>query len=1226
MNENIITGNEKLIKGSEKLKMKSEKSRKIKYSSLFFLLFSFALYAQTTNLSTGENYIYTKTCLNEDCTKKTEAVEYSDGLGRSKQVISIKASPNGKDIVIPLEYDAFGRQVKSYLPIPQAGTQNGAFYTDPKSIAPQTYGSDPYFYSESVMENSPAAKILSGTKPGADYHGHSVSYGYELNAVNEVKKYTVTTAWTGGATGNTVSASGNYSAGTLIKTSVTDEDGHKTTEFKNGKGQTVLVRKENTDTYYAYNKYGQLAFVIPPLAVSQALTPALLNDLCYQYKYDLKGRQVEKKLPGKGWEYTVYDKQGRVLMTQDAHMGASRQWLFSKYDKYGRVAYTGLYTSSQDYGSQGRQSEQNTADTAGAAAVQNEGRHAGGFAANGVTAYYTNAVYPTAFTKILSVNYYDTYPAGSPARPAQVLGKNTIGDDMAAAVNTKNLPTASYVKNIEDDSWTRNYIWYDEKARAVGTYAVNHLGGYTRTESLPDFAGMVQQTRVYHARLSSDTPKVITQTFEYDSGNRLKKQWHQVDGQPQELLSENTYNELSRIVNKKVGNNLQSIDYAYNLRGSVTKVNDPAGLGTDLFAYALSYFDPGAAAPGKYSGNVSELSWKTAADNILKKYSYRYDNLNRLTQGTYSEPNASVPQNNFYNETAAYDLGGNITSLQRTGNSFTSTAALIDNLAYAYTGNRLNTVTDASGNYSGYPDVSGNPVSYDNNGSMTSHTDKGILQIDYNILDLPNYVKFDRSYVPRASFGGEGSFNVNTTCLYRADGTKLKKLYTYGSGLTNKETSTLTEYLDGFQYEATSSTGKFTLGLKFVPTSEGYYDFEKNRYIYSYNDHLGNVRVSYFKNASGSAEVLEKNDYYPFGLKHEGNTLSLANPAYTYQYGGKELQKETGWSDFGARMYMPDIARWGVIDPLAETSRRVNPYNYAYNNPISFVDPDGRKAMAVDEGWSWNVPTGSGWFNERRNFGSFEEFVQMTSGNEREKGGGGGGSAVNIILNFIRSDKEGLGNFVNSDFEANGWHIIDASGLADALKQLTKYLGNSQADNIYINAHGLVGERYILDESGELIPDSSINGRNGYKVLPDTGFYTNLETEKIYGTDIQQYIADPGKLAADKKSSIDSLIGIGNYVKDGKNLIMASCFSANDILFGTGLSSLVKSRDIFVNRDFSSNYVVKGKGIIPFQNFINYNQTSREHYEHGWVWYRNGAATQTNFNIIMTKYGVKTIK
>src|SRR5690554_2668626 len=68
----------------------------------------------------------------------------------------------------------------------------------------------------------------------------------------------------------------------------------------------------------------------------------------------------------------------------------------------------------------------------------------------------------------------------------------------------------------------------------------------------------------------------------------------------------------------------------------------------------------------------------------------------------------------------------------------------------------------------------------------------------------------------------------------------------------------------------------------------------------------------------------------------------------TYKFNGKELDPETGLYYYGARYYNPRTSVWLSVDPLAEKGPQYSPYNYCFNNPIFYVDPDGRWAGPGD--------------------------------------------------------------------------------------------------------------------------------------------------------------------------------------------------------------------------------------------------------------------------------------
>src|SRR6218665_772970 len=362
-----------------------------------------------------ENYVLSTTYLNEDKSKKVQSIQYVDGLGRPKQSIAIKANPAGKDLVIPVEYDDYGRKAKSYLPLPVNslnGNKQPIDGDDINSYYENIFGDVPNAYSETVFDDSPLNRVKESAFPGGDWKkgtpGQStppktVRYDYDTNSNldGSIKKYVTPT--------NTYTF---YANNELYKFKTTDEDGNVAYVFKDKRGHTILERRvniklednpeEKIDTYYVYNDYGQLTYIIPPLAAAKnALSTGDERDLCYKYLYDSKGRLIEKKLPGKNEEYFVYDKQNRLIFYQDGKLATinntfgAKGWFFTKYDQFDRVVYTG-FVASNDV----RSVVQNIVDTS-SNINNNESRTTTVSNYNGLDLYYTNNAFPTVITKLL---------------------------------------------------------------------------------------------------------------------------------------------------------------------------------------------------------------------------------------------------------------------------------------------------------------------------------------------------------------------------------------------------------------------------------------------------------------------------------------------------------------------------------------------------------------------------------------------------------------------------------------------------------------------------------------------------------------------------------------------------------------------------------------------------------------------------------------------------------
>jgi hypothetical protein len=229
-------------------------------------------------------------------------VEYFDGLGRPLQSISVQGSPNGRDLIQPVQYDSFGRASVKYLPY--VAKNAGGFYRT-NAIGTGTSGTGPYIgseqqtyytqndntisnttrpYARNVFEKSPLERVVDTGAPGEAWQpgsGGSVRTAYETNGDNEVIAFKQDLS-----TGNLQWLINNqlsyYPNSHLHALRTTDEHGFEEIIYTDKSGKTILKRtqydgsgstKQYADTYYVYDLFDNLVYVVPPEAVRHLLNP-----------------------------------------------------------------------------------------------------------------------------------------------------------------------------------------------------------------------------------------------------------------------------------------------------------------------------------------------------------------------------------------------------------------------------------------------------------------------------------------------------------------------------------------------------------------------------------------------------------------------------------------------------------------------------------------------------------------------------------------------------------------------------------------------------------------------------------------------------------------------------------------------------------------------------------------------------------------------------------------
>lgn len=842
---------------------------------------------QIQSYTYGKNYVSSKKYLTWQSQSSIEGIQYYDEWGRPFVKASQGAKQDGTFSYAMQTYDLMGRPQRTYMSVPSNSTTGELIDVSAfQNLSLTAFSNDPFGYSQTSYDA--LERTTEITLPGKAWNENKKStiMQHLTNTANEVKKYT--------ASGNTLNEAGYYEAGTLECTQTTDPDGLTIKSYKDLFGNVVLERRaSNFDTYYVYDNYNRLRFVLPPKYQEEKN----LGYYAYQYEYDGRGRMVKKTLPGCEPIRYWYDKNDRLVKMQDGLLAQSDYYRIWGYDELGRAISQGI-----EY--------------------------------NGNLLYYEilnfyddygfiedySAYFPAAIDNSLPTSFYygqkgsltGTWQRATDGEGILiVVGYDDIGYLSKKTVSALNkfVLVSDYTNNLAGDVTEERFREYTYKAsngsmEKVISGVVNHNYGY-------------QHTRL----LTSSVLSLLD-----NSGNVLRT----------DTISKLTYDDFGRVKKNDRGGTKADMMYEYNpMYGWVNCIKSSGGFEQRL------YRETEGNTP-RWNGGISAMTWKTN-NAYLRRFDYDYDSMNRLTNAEYSQyritggtslsPTLSLlpvgMENEDYTSEYGYDKNSNLLYAYRQGVVDDVEEGLyydtMDDYNVSYRGNQKLSV---GGTGVGEPSYYGSSsfvdgadeaveYAYNANGAMTMDLNKGITNIAYDLLGNLKEITFDNNRIIRYIYAADGT-RLRMVHLQKKNGVWLKDSVDY-SGYIRLNNGSLDKlhFIGG--YLTLSGSGN------------------ANGCHYYIQDYQGSNRM--VVNSNGVTE--QATHYYPYGGVIGG--IDLGSNLQPYKFEGKELDRTYGldWYDIHARQYDPIVPAWHTVDPLCEKSYTWSPYAYCIGNPIDFIDPTG---------------------------------------------------------------------------------------------------------------------------------------------------------------------------------------------------------------------------------------------------------------------------------------------